>query len=82
MCDNFNTQGLPRLPRRLYFGRQVAVGNRRPLTDYALDARAYIGPTSMDAEIAFHMCNQARIRKGDLVMDPYVGASHACVGGC
>ena len=35
--------------------------NRRVLFDYALPKRAYLGPTSMDTEMAFIMCNQAMV---------------------
>jgi tRNA (guanine10-N2)-methyltransferase len=46
---------------RMYFGRDVAVSNRRVITDYALPKRVYLGPTSMDTEMAFIMCNQAQV---------------------
>ena len=50
------------VPKRLYFGREVSMqNNRRVLFDYALPKRAYLGPTSMDTEMAFIMCNQAMV---------------------
>ena len=50
------------MPKRLYFGRDVSMqNNRRVLFDYALPKRAYLGPTSMDTEMAFIMCNQAMV---------------------
>jgi len=48
------------VPFRLYFGRQVAVYNHQVSLQYTLKQRPYIGPTSMDAEMAFIMCNQAK----------------------
>ena len=54
------------MPKRLYFGREVSMqNNRRVLFDYALPKRAYLGPTSMDTEMAFIMCNQAMVRIPD-----------------
>ena len=52
--------GLQMLPR-LYFGRQVAVSDRSVIARYALPKRAYLGPTSMDTEMAFIICNQAHV---------------------
>lgn len=46
---------------------------RRLFTQYALSSRLYLGPTSMDTEMAFLMVNQAHVTRGSLVMDPYVG---------
>ncbi|KAK9842023.1 hypothetical protein WJX81_004620 [Elliptochloris bilobata] len=58
---------------RVYFGRQVAASNRRVISNYALAQRAYIGPTSMNTEVAFIMCNLAQVRRSSLVYDPFVG---------
>eukprot|EP00955_Chlamydomonas_euryale_P053274 355452-Chlamydomonas_euryale.AAC.4 len=44
----------------MYFGRQVAVSDRRRNAQYALGQRKYIGPTSMDTEMAFIMANMAK----------------------
>lgn len=49
-------------PVRWYFGREIARSNRQIVTRYALPQRSYIGPTSMDAEMAFVICNMARVR--------------------
>jgi tRNA (guanine10-N2)-methyltransferase len=40
------------------------MGSRRVVNDYALPKRIFIGPTSMDAELAFIICNLAKV--GDL----------------
>ena len=53
---------LPQVPKRMYFGREVGVGNRRVISQYALPKRVYLGPTSMDTEMAFVMCNQAKVQ--------------------
>ena len=51
------------MPLHYYFCREVATnGTRNALRQYALPTRRYLGPTSMDAEMAFLMCNQARVR--------------------
>ncbi|KAK9831589.1 hypothetical protein WJX74_001554 [Apatococcus lobatus] len=72
--------GLPEVPHRLYFGREVAVSNRNAtIKRYALSSRRYLGPTSMDTEMAFIMCNQAQVRKGMLVWDPFVGTGSILV---
>ncbi|KAG2435965.1 hypothetical protein HYH02_011679 [Chlamydomonas schloesseri] len=67
------------LPRRYYFGRQVAAADRSVLESYSLKRRLYLGPTSMDAEIAFIMCNQAKVRRGQLMLDPYAGTGSILV---
>jgi len=41
---------------------------------YNLSNRIYIGPTSTDYQLAFLMCNQAQVKPGDLVYDPFMGA--------
>lgn len=35
--------------------------DRSIVRDFALPKRGFLGPTSMDAEMAFHMCNQAQV---------------------
>lgn len=65
--------GLPRLKYRWYCGRQVGVGGGRGMGKYALPSRRYLGPTSMDPELAHIMCNQALIKTNSLVIDPFVG---------
>ncbi|KAI4836363.1 tRNA guanosine-2'-O-methyltransferase [Plasmodium brasilianum] len=41
---------------------------------YALNRRPVLGPTTTDNELAFIMCNIAKIKKGDIVLDPFVGS--------
>ena len=50
------------VPKRYYFTRQVALGSHRNvIAQYGLPQRVYLGPTSMDTEMAFIMCNQAQV---------------------
>ena len=39
-----------------------------------MEKRPYLGPTSTDHELAFLMANQAQVKPGDLVYDPFVGS--------
>lgn len=55
-----NNPGLPHVPYRLYFGREVAFNNRGVIARYGLPRRRYLGPTSMDTEMAFIICNQVQ----------------------
>lgn len=49
------------VPKRYYFTRQVALGSHRNvIAQYSLPQRMYLGPTSMDTEMAFIMCNQGK----------------------
>ncbi|CAK4124506.1 unnamed protein product [Aphanomyces euteiches] len=74
-------------PERIFFLRALAGGEKnrgrggaRDLVDMqTLKRRAYIGPTSMDAEMALIMCNMALIQSGDLVIDPFVGTGSVLV---
>ena len=51
-------------PDSFFFGREVAAGCRKMLYKYALPQRRYLGPTSMDTELSFIMCNHALVRAG------------------
>lgn len=42
---------------------------------YRLSNRIYLGPTSADNDLAFMMCNQAQVKSGDFVFDPFVGTA-------
>ncbi|GLI63539.1 hypothetical protein VaNZ11_006528 [Volvox africanus] len=64
---------------RLYFGRVVGTSNRGVIEAYSLTRRRYLGPTSMDTEMAFVMCNHAGVRRGSLVLDPYAGTGSILV---
>ncbi|SOV24469.1 tRNA guanosine-2'-O-methyltransferase, putative [Plasmodium sp. DRC-Itaito] len=43
-------------------------------TSYALNKRPILGPTTTDNDLAFIMCNIAKIKKGHIVLDPFVGS--------
>ncbi|KAF8019998.1 hypothetical protein BT93_G0631 [Corymbia citriodora subsp. variegata] len=63
----------PVVQKRIFFGREVGGADRKLLPTYQLKSRTYLGPTAMDAEIAFLMANQAMVKPGKLVYDPFVG---------
>ncbi|EUD67729.1 hypothetical protein C922_01918 [Plasmodium inui San Antonio 1] len=41
---------------------------------YSLNKRPVLGPTTTDNELAFLMCNIAKIKAGHIVLDPFVGS--------
>lgn len=42
--------------------------------NYALTRRPVLAPTTTDNELAFIMCNIGKVKKGSIVMDPFVGS--------
>nr|CEL71150.1 TPA: Methyltransferase-like protein, related [Neospora caninum Liverpool] len=65
-------------PLRIFFGREIASRhadkNAQPWWwPLRLSRRPVLGPTSLDVELAFLMCHQAHIKRGSLVLDPFVG---------
>ncbi|XP_065898312.1 tRNA (guanine(10)-N2)-methyltransferase homolog isoform X2 [Dysidea avara] len=60
-------------PERVFFTVLIAQGQRSLLQQYSVKSRVFIGNTSMDAQLAFIMANQARVTRGQLVCDPFVG---------
>ena len=73
LCDQ-STAGRP---PRLYFGREVASGQRELPGVYDLKRRNYIGTTSLDAELALLMANLARVRPHHLVSATRHATRHA-----
>ncbi|KAJ7968142.1 tRNA (Guanine(10)-N2)-methyltransferase like [Quillaja saponaria] len=72
--------GLPPIAKkRIFFGREVGGADRKLLPTYQLKSRTYLGPTAMDAEMAFLMANQALAAPGKLVYDPFVGTGSVLV---
>lgn len=72
--DYGSNNGLPPVvQKRIFFGREVGAADRKLLPTYQLKSRTYLGPTAMDAEVAFLMANQAQAMPGKLVYDPFVG---------
>ena len=66
-------------PPRLYFGREVALGQRELPGRYDLKRRNYIGTTSLDAELSLLMANLAAVQRHQLVYDPYCGTASTLV---
>ncbi|KAK9096379.1 hypothetical protein Sjap_021876 [Stephania japonica] len=78
--DYGSKNGLPPVvQKRIFFGREVGAADRKLLPTYQLKSRNYLGPTAMDAEMAFLMANQALATKGKLVYDPFVGTGSILV---
>lgn len=72
--------GLPPVAeRRIFFGREIGAADRKLIPTYQLKSRNYLGPTAMDAEVAFLMANQALVEPGKLVYDPFVGTGSILV---
>ena len=69
----------PVVQKRIFFGRLVGGADRKLLPTYQLKSRRYLGPTAMDAEMAFLMANQAQVMPGKLVYDPFVGTGSILV---
>jgi len=66
-------------PKKLYFARRMMKSPRKQLEKYNLKKRLYLGPTSTCAELAFLMANQALLKAGDVVYDPFVGTGSLAV---
>ncbi|WVZ75032.1 hypothetical protein U9M48_023128 [Paspalum notatum var. saurae] len=78
--DYGSNNGLPPVAKRtIFFGREVGAADRHLLPMYQLKSRKYIGPTAMDAEMAFLMANQGLAQPGKLVYDPFVGTGSILV---
>lgn len=78
--DYESNNGLPPIvDKRIFFGREVGAADRSLLPTYQLKSRNYLGPTAMDAEVAFLMANQAQAMPGKLVYDPFVGTGSILV---
>lgn len=80
MADYGLNNGLPPIAqRRIFFGREVGGADRKLIPTYQLKSRTYLGPTAMDAEMAFLMANQSLATAGKLVYDPFVGTGSILV---
>lgn len=66
-----------RPPLACYYGRVLGgLRNWRGkgrLEKITLKKRAYLGPTSMDAELSLVMTNMAKVKHGSFAFDPFVG---------
>ena len=65
--------------RLLGDGITDASGARRIIDLHDLKKRAYLGPTSMDAELSLVMANMGLVRPGTVCLDPYVGTGSLLV---
>ncbi|KAI9071479.1 hypothetical protein K1719_046556 [Acacia pycnantha] len=78
--DYGSNNGLPPIiQKRIFFGREIGGADRKLIPTYQLKSRTYLGPTAMDAEMAFLMANQALATPGKLVYDPFVGTGSILV---
>ncbi|KAL7996690.1 putative DNA methylase, N-6 adenine-specific, tRNA guanosine-2'-O-methyltransferase, TRM11 [Plasmopara halstedii] len=74
-------------PKQIFLLRELAGseknrgrGGARDLVDLqTLKRRAYIGPTSMESEMALLMSNMALVQPGDVVIDPFVGTGSVLI---
>ena len=66
-------------PRHIFFCRQVCESGRKAADTYDLKKRRYLGPTSMDAELALIAANMAHARPGTLMLDPFAGTGSIMV---
>ena len=62
----------PQRPYRVFIGVRHET-SRHLVADMALPKRSYIGPTSLDPELALTMANLGHVAKGSAVFDPFVG---------
>ncbi|EPR63243.1 hypothetical protein TGGT1_277860 [Toxoplasma gondii GT1] len=65
-------------PLRIFLGREIASRHADKTAQpwwwhLRLSRRPVLGPTSLDVELAFLMCHQAHVKRGTLVLDPFVG---------
>lgn len=63
----------------MFVSMQLADGKRGIVHDLSLKTRKFIGNTSMEATLSLLMANQALVRPGDLVFDPFVGTGSLLV---
>ncbi|KAI4477978.1 PREDICTED: tRNA (guanine(10)-N2)-methyltransferase homolog isoform X1 [Polistes canadensis] len=70
---------IPDKPYELFFGRWIADGQRDLIQKFSLKRRKFIGNTSMDPQLSLIMANQALVRPGDIVLDPFVGTGSLLV---
>ncbi|EZA60985.1 tRNA (guanine(10)-N2)-methyltransferase homolog [Ooceraea biroi] len=68
-----NPNDIPEEPYEHFFGKWIADGQRELIQRLSLKTRKFIGNTSMDPQLSLIMANQAQVRNGDLVYDPFVG---------
>lgn len=66
--------------RHVYLTREICDDKFNTLeNDYRLNARTFIGPTSMPSNLSFIMSNLGRVTKNSVVYDPFVGTGSLLV---
>ncbi|KAG8036313.1 hypothetical protein G9C98_003636 [Cotesia typhae] len=66
-------------PEKLFFGKWIADGQRNLIQKLSLKTRKFIGTTSMDPQLSLLMANQAQVKNGDIILDPFVGTGSLLV---
>ncbi|MEW5314331.1 MAG: hypothetical protein WDW38_005839 [Sanguina aurantia] len=82
MCDTANLGVLLEVPYHMFFAREIGISDvtTKGLLDvYTLKKRLYLGPTSMDTELALVMCNMGQVQRSQLVLDPFAGTGSIMV---
>lgn len=69
----------PEEPYCVFFGRWISAGFRQLIRELSLKTRKFIGNTSMDPQLSLLMANQAQVKPGDFVLDPFVGSGSLLV---
>ncbi|KAK9758431.1 putative RNA methylase family UPF0020 [Popillia japonica] len=69
----------PQHPYMVFFGRWIGNGLRQLIQNLSLKTRKFIGNTSMDPQLSLLMANQAQVRSGDIILDPFVGSGSLLV---
>ncbi|CAD7083729.1 unnamed protein product [Hermetia illucens] len=74
-----NPRDVPPQPFDVLFGRWIVDGQRNLIKEMSLKKRKFIGNTSMDTQLSLLMANQAKVKQGDFVFDPFVGTGSLLV---
>ncbi|KAI1290177.1 tRNA (guanine(10)-N2)-methyltransferase -like protein [Halotydeus destructor] len=74
-----NANDAPEEPHKLYFGKWLFDGQRRVISDTSLQKRKFISNTSMNPTLSLLMANIAKVKMGDVVVDPFVGSGSILV---
>ncbi|RWS10314.1 hypothetical protein B4U79_11872 [Dinothrombium tinctorium] len=77
--NGIDPNNIPEKPYALFFGRWIADGQRKIIQDLNLKKRKFISNTSLDPKLSLIMANIAKIKEGDLVLDPFVGSGSVLV---
>eukprot|EP01031_Cornospumella_fuschlensis_P026100 gene26100-31517_t len=67
-------------PVPTYFTRAILLSPmKNVLQKFSLKQRVYLGPTSLDEQLAFVMCNLAAVSRGNVLWEPFVGTGGLAV---